>query len=86
MSNENIQSLVSKLKDEISTTDKLDQDTRQMLESFDIDLQRVVDDNVENQVSLVDTALELETRFAAEHPVAEGMMREVINALAKMGI
>jgi hypothetical protein len=36
--------------------------------------------------ALVDRAKELEAEFATKHPAAERFMREVIDALVRMGI
>ena len=36
--------------------------------------------------SVVDRARSVETRFAVDHPVAERFLREIIDALAKVGI
>ena len=36
--------------------------------------------------SLLEEAVALEALFAAEHPVAEKMLRELINSLSRLGI
>jgi len=94
MSYQTIVELLEKLRAELKTDD-LDDSTLSLIEQFHADIQSAIqnktDDNASESIpeeteSLVDTAKRLETHFAAEHPVAESALREIINALAKMGI
>ena len=98
MSYQTIVELLKKLREELSTSE-LDDNILSLLEQFDADIQSALKEGhehkaetanpeieIEETESLVDTAKRLETHFAAEHPVAETALREIINALAKMGI
>ena len=61
----------------------LDDDTRRLLGELndDIDSRGGGDD-----VNPVERAQQLESRFAADHPVASRIVREIADLLAKMGI
>lgn len=93
MSYETIASLLKKLREELAGKD-LDAQTLSLLETFDTDIQSLIespepvasDASAPNSETLTDTAKRLETHFAAEHPVAETALREIVNALARMGI
>ena len=87
MSNKEIRELLARLQDEIQKT-KLDDDTLSLVRDLDSDIDDLLDpqgDRVETD-SVVEKARELETNFAAEHPTIERFMREVIDALVRMGI
>lgn len=87
MSNKEIRELLAKLQDEIQKT-KLDDDTISLVRELDSDIDDLLDPEghrVETD-SVVEKARELETNFAAEHPTIERFMREVIDALVRMGI
>lgn len=86
MSNEKIRTLINQLHDELTSTE-LDSSTQQLLKEFSAATEAQFETELRtDDESLVDTAKELETLFAVEHPVAERVMREIIEALAKMGI
>jgi len=87
MSNRQIRELLAKLQDEIQST-QLDDDTRSLVRELDADIQDLLDPDGHRaeKDSVVEKARELETNFAAEHPTIERFMREVIDALVRMGI
>ncbi len=94
MSYQNIAELLEKLRKELEKGD-IDESSRQLLSQFDAELNVALSgDEASTDASgepvtnetLTDTAKRLETHFAAEHPVAETALREIINALARMGI
>ena len=87
MSNIQIRQLLAKLQDEIQKTE-LDTDTRTLVRELDSDIHDLLDsDDVEAETdSVLKRAKVLEANFATEHPTAERFMREVIDALARMGI
>ena len=87
MSNKEIRELLAKLQHEIRKTE-LDDDTLSLVRELDTDIDDLLDPeghSVETD-SVVEKARELETNFAAEHPTIERFMREVIDALVRMGI
>jgi len=74
---ERIQHLIAELNKELSAGATFDPDTRELL--------RQLGENVDT-ASTLDRAKQLESRFAANHPVAERIARELVDAIAKMGI
>lgn len=87
MSNSNIKELLAKLKTEIEASE-VDTETRSMLHGLESEIHGMLNETNEDKasVTMMETAELLETRFASEHPVAESVVREIINALARMGI
>ncbi len=87
MSNIQIRRLLAKLRDEIQKTE-LDADTRTLVRELDSDIHDLLDSNAvgAEAASVLKRAKELEANFAIEHPTAERFMREVIEALARMGV
>ena len=87
MSNIQIRHLLAKLRDEIQKTE-LDADTRTLVRELDSDIHDLLDSNAvgAEAASVLKRAKELEANFAIEHPTVERFMREVIEALARMGV
>ena len=83
MSKERLQELLAELSTELNETTDVDDDTRELLAQLHDDLDRLAS---EEHASAVDRAKILESRFAANHPVAERIAREFADLLAKMGI
>ena len=83
MSKERLSELLNELNRELQATDDFDDETRELLAQLNDDLDRLTGDT---QSSTVDRAKSLESRFAANHPVAERIVREFADILAKMGI
>ena len=83
MSSERIRELLTELNKELQATGNIDTETRDLLAQLNDDL----DDITEGDgTSAGDRAKDLESRFAAEHPVAERIAREIADILTKMGI
>lgn len=87
MSNEKIGNLIESLLTEVQSS-PLDTTTRNQLRQFESAIEPWLDDAVSigPDDSILDKANQLEVAFAQEHPVAEGIMREIIDLLSKMGI
>lgn len=87
MSNSQIRELLAKLQDEVRNTE-LDADTRSLVQELDSDIHNLLESNSDEPEtdSLLQRAKALEANFATEHPTVERFMREVIDALARMGI
>ncbi|CAA0093819.1 Uncharacterised protein [BD1-7 clade bacterium] len=86
MSNQHIHELLNQLKQEIAESGQMSEDTRVLLESLSSEVDQATNPDQDQPESMMDTAMELEASFASKHPVAEGLIREVIDALGKMGI
>jgi hypothetical protein len=83
MSSKRIQTLLTELNRELHTANDFDPETRELLRQLNDDIDELAGSN-ENPA--VERARELETRFAADHPVAERITREIADLLSKMGI
>ena len=83
MSSKRLTELLSELNRELKDRQELDDETRELLGRLNDDIERLAGDDDE---SPLDRAKQLESRFAAEHPVAERIVRELADVLAKMGI
>jgi hypothetical protein len=83
MSSEQLSQLLAKLNKELHRHGEIDPETRELLSKLNEDIERLTGSDDE---SALDRAKELESRFAASHPIAERIARELADVLAKMGI
>ncbi len=83
MSSERLTELLAELNKELQASTELDADTRELLGKLNDDIERLT--AAENGTP-IGRAKQLESRFAADHPVAERIVRELADVLAKMGI
>ena len=88
MNDNNLKELLRNLNDALEKTDRVDDETRKLVQDLDEDINRLLDPGTEENDydSVVERAQSMETRFAVDHPVAERFLREIIDALAKVGI
>ena len=70
-------------KSGLSSTGDIDSETLELLARLHADLAALT---VGEEATAGDRAKELESRFAATHPVAERITREIADILTKMGI
>lgn len=83
MNSKRIRTLLAELNRELKSTGEIDAETRKLLSKLNDDLDEIAPGSDD---SLSDSARQLESRFAATHPVAERITREIADLLAKMGI
>ena len=83
MSDQRIRELLAELDQELNTATGVDAQTRELLQDLNEDIERLT---AEDGASALDRAQQLESRFAASHPVAERIARELADILAKMGV
>lgn len=83
MSKERLRELLAELSTELNEASDVDDATRELLGELHDDIDRLTG---EDHASAVDRAKNLESQFAANHPVAERIAREFADLLAKMGI
>lgn len=83
MSSERLRELLGELDRELKTTGDIDAGTRELLTKLNADLDKLTSGE---DASAGDRAKELESRFAATHPVAARITREIADLLTKMGI
>jgi len=88
MSDNKVKDLLARLHKELENTENVDSETLQMVRDLDEDIHRLVesDAGADDIDSVLDRATSVETRFAVDHPVAERFLREIMDALAKVGI
>ena len=88
MSDNKVKDLLARLHKELENTENVDSETLQMVRDLDEDIHRLVESDAgSNDIdSVLDRATSVETRFAVDHPVAERFLREIMDALAKVGI
>ena len=86
MSTEEIKALLSRVHDALQDTE-VDASTRELLADLDQDIHAILRGPGEPaQAGVLEKAERLETEFAAQHPLAERFLRELMDALARMGI
>ena len=88
MSDQNIKQLLAQLHEELEKADQVDAETLELVHELDGEIHRLVDPDSESDdlEGVVDRANAIETRFAVEHPRAERFLREIMDALSKVGI
>ena len=87
MSEERVKELLGELIAELENTESIDTevvDLARRLESNIHDFVNPEIDTTEN--TILDDAIALEASFAASHPVAEKIIRELVNSLSRIGI
>ena len=88
MNDKNLKELLNSLHAVLEKTNEVDPETLELVRNLDEEINRLVEsDSSEGDFdNVVDQAKSVETRFAVDHPVAERFLREIIDALSKVGI
>lgn len=89
MANDRLRSLLQDVHASLEDQPNLDEETLRLVQELDRDIHRLVASGGASPAeydSVLEQAQVLETRFAAEHPIAERFFREIIDVLAKVGI
>jgi hypothetical protein len=86
MSQEKIKALLQELQQELSETTQVDADTLALVKQLDSDIDQWLEAAEDVNSPVMEDAIALEARFAANHPVAERLIREVIDTLGRIGI
>jgi DNA-directed RNA polymerase subunit L len=88
MAKTDLKTLLNQLNDALENTDKVDAETLALVHELDEEIHRLTEAGAaaEDYDNVLDQAKSIETRFAVEHPVAERFLREIIDALARVGI
>lgn len=79
-SKDKIPGLISRLHEALEHTEGTNTELQAKVKQVEEQLVSGEDDSLMDQLNL------LETEFANEHPVAEGIIREIISILGRMGI
>lgn len=82
-----VKDLLAQLQQELkNTTQEVDAETKQQLESLDANIHQILNaDNIQPQ-DIYDGIQAMEYGFLTKHPVASGMIREMVDILSKAGI
>lgn len=87
MSEQRIKELIAELLSELQQTDGIDKEMVSTVSQLESDVNDLVDPEVDSSDSTaLEDAIALEAVFAANHPVAEKIVRELINSLSRIGI
>ena len=88
MTEKNLNELLSQLNEALENVDQIDAETRRLVEDLDEDINRLLstDSPFDDVEGVTDRARAIQSQFAVEHPVADRFLREIIDALAKVGI
>ena len=81
-----IKEFLAQLRKELQGSKDVDEEAREILETLHSDVDRLEASGSVDVESMLDRVKELESKFAANHPVLEQTARELADALAKMGI
>jgi len=81
-----IRAFLAQLSKELQHGEDVDKDAHQILENLNSEADRLEESGGKDVESMLDRVKELESKFAASHPVLEQTARELADALAKMGI
>ncbi|MDP3517800.1 MAG: DUF4404 family protein [Pseudohongiella sp.] len=85
MGQDRVRFLLNELNQELAAAENLDQETLDLARKLERDMEQLIERS-EPVASELEDAIALEARFAATHPVAERILRELIAVLGRMGI
>lgn len=87
MSSERIRQLLAELREEAKQT-AIDDETRSSLRELDSDIHELLGSSTTEPARkhVLERAELLEAKFAVDHPAVERMIREVMDALVKIGV
>jgi len=83
---QNLQKYLEQLRKELQRGEDYDLEALQMLEGLRQQLDQVDTPDSAHLGALLQSIKRLESRFASEHPGLESALRELADALAKMGV
>ncbi len=87
MSEQRIKELINELIKELESTDGVAEEAVSVAKQLEGKIDDLVNPEVDtSENTILDDAIALEASFAASHPVAEKLIRELINTLSRIGI
>ncbi len=87
MSEQRIKELINELIKELESTDGVAEEAVSVARQLEGNIDDFVNPEVDtSENTILDDAIALEASFAASHPVAEKLIRELINTLSRIGI
>lgn len=81
-----IKEYLAQLSKELQRSEDFDIEARQILDDLHNDVDQIEGSDAVQIEPMLDRINELEARFASKHPALERIVRELADALAKMGI
>jgi hypothetical protein len=85
MSAERVRELLQQLRAELDRAN-VDAETLASMRELDRDIRRTLDASGTGADALADRAKAMEVEFAVKHGVAERILREIVETLAKIGV
>lgn len=86
MSENNIKNLLLQLQQALAEGETVDDETLAMAKKLDREINAFIASAEDVNSPELDDAIALEARFAVNHPVAERLIRELIDSLGRIGI
>lgn len=87
---EQLKKTLKRVHEELGKSQQVDDDLRNMLRELDRDIDRILADEtpagIDDEETLSERVEVLASRFSAEYPRLELLLREVSDTLAKLGI
>ena len=86
MTQDRIKQLLQELHSELASAERLDDETLALARQLDEEIEQIIESSGQVFTPELESAIALEARFAATHPVAERIMRELIATLGRIGV
>lgn len=86
MSQQRVKDLLKELQSELAVSEGLDEETLALARQLDKEIDDLIAESEAAVTPELESAIALEARFAATHPVAERIIRELIATLGRMGV
>jgi hypothetical protein len=89
MHRDELKHALAEVRQRLETAEDVDPELKTLLEGLDADIHALLEreeHDSEQAGFVLEQAQALDAQFAAKHPQLEAVFREVVNALARMGI
>lgn len=87
MNEERVKQLLKELLDEINQSEDQDEELLASAKRLESDIDALLNPDVDSSDNTVmDDMIALEAQFATNYPVAEKIVRELVNSLSRIGI
>ena len=87
MNEEKVKQLLEELLEEIAQGDNPDEELLESAQRLQSDIDSLLNPDVDSSDNTVmDDMIALEAQFASNYPVAEKIIRELVNSLSRIGI
>lgn len=86
MSQQRVKELLKELQSELAASEGLDEETLSLARQLDKEIDDLIAESEAVVTPELESAIALEARFAATHPVAERIIRELIATLGRIGV